>query len=161
MADRTERTSGWTPEQQAERKKAHFLRVYWENGGFMERAIRTCKTSRRFIDEQRELDPDFDAMIANIRTLHNEAIEQEVYRRAILGNEKPLSYQGKLTGDVVKEYSDTLLMFYAKANMPEKYRDLPQKGREVSDEELNQRITSYLEKRMHGPKALQTSDTVN
>lgn len=140
-----------------QRKKSQFLRELLENGGFMERAIRDCKTSRRFITQQRELDEHFDAAISAIKDMTNERIEEEIYRRAVLGTDKPLSYQGKLTGHSVKEYSDNLLMFYAKANMPGKYRDLPQKGSDLTDEELNTHINKLLDKR--GRKLKDTEPT--
>jgi hypothetical protein len=46
----------------------------------------------------------------------------EVHRRAFHGYDHPLSYEGKLTGDTVKMYSDNLAMFAVKKLDPE-YRD--------------------------------------
>ncbi len=51
-------------------------------------------------------------------------VEKEIHRRAIEGVDKPLHHQGRLTGDVIKEHSDNLLMFRAKRLDPE-YRDNP------------------------------------
>lgn len=50
------------------------------------------------------------------------SIEAEIYRRAIEGVDKPLYFQGRLTGDTIKEYSDHLLIVHAKRHIPE-YRD--------------------------------------
>lgn len=135
------------PEDIEARKQKRFLKVLLQNGGFVEAAIREVHTSRRWLNTALDNDPSFNELYTAIRDQNNEKIEQEVYRRAVIGNDKPLVHQGKLTGDTVKEYSDNLLMFYAKANMPEKYRDLPQKGKEISDEELNDRIGKYMRKR--------------
>lgn len=53
---------------------------------------------------------------------YKERIEREIDRRAIDGVLEPVHYQGKRV-DKVRKYSDNLLMFRAKAEMPEKYRD--------------------------------------
>jgi hypothetical protein len=55
--------------------------------------------------------------------------EDEVYRRAFNGIDKPLVYQGQISKDeycetvTVKEYSDLLAIFALKGLFPEKYRD--------------------------------------
>ena len=49
-------------------------------------------------------------------------VKQEVRRRGLEGVEEPLSYQGKLTGDTVRKWSDLLLMFYGKYLDP-RFRD--------------------------------------
>ncbi len=49
-------------------------------------------------------------------------IEAEIHRRGVVGVDKPLHHKGRLTGDVIKEYSDNLLMFRAKRLDPQ-YRD--------------------------------------
>lgn len=48
-------------------------------------------------------------------------VETEINRRAIEGTDKPVIYQGKITGSY-KEFSDNLLMFRAKRLDPS-YRD--------------------------------------
>lgn len=129
------------------RKKTAFLDELLRNGGFVERAIKTVSTSRHFVNNAYNSDPDFQKLWDTIRELNNEALENEVYRRAVTGVDEPLSYQGRLTGDVIRKYSDNLLMFYCKANMPGKYRDLPQKGDQMSEEELNTALDKHLAKR--------------
>lgn len=142
------------------RKQKRFLKVLLENGGFVEAAIREVHTSRRWLNQTIDVDEEFAALYTAIRDQNNEKIEQEIYRRAVAGEDNPLVHQGKLTGEFGKRlYSDNLLMFYAKANMPEKYRDLPQKGATISDEELNARISTYMRKRKDD--APQPSEAVN
>lgn len=138
---------GLTPEQVNGRKQSQFCRVLLENGGFVERAIRECHTSRRWLNDQLETDDAFAALYQAIRDQNNERIEEEIYRRAVIGVDKELSFQGKLTGHKTKEWSDNLLMFYAKANMPHKYRDLPQGKGNVSDEEMEAKIREYMTRR--------------
>lgn len=142
------------------RKQKKFLKTLLENGGFVEAAIREVHTSRRWLNDQLDSDEGFAELFAAIRDQNNEKIEQEIYRRAVVGNDKPLAHKGELTGDVVREYSDNLLMFLAKANMPEKYRDLPQgKSATISDEELNDRIATYMRKRRDD--SVPATDAVN
>jgi hypothetical protein len=49
-------------------------------------------------------------------------LDAEAWRRSIKGLEKGVYYRG-IKVDVVKEFSDTLLIFLMKAHRPEKYRD--------------------------------------
>lgn len=142
------------------RKQKRFLKVLLENGGFVEAAIREIHTSRRWLNQQLDSDEGFAELFTTIKDQNNEKIEAEIYRRAVTGNEKPLTHLGKLTGESVKEYSDLLLVFLAKANMPEKYRDLPQKGQQLTDEELDARISTYMKKRGKDAPA-QPAETVH
>lgn len=137
-----------------ERKKKQFIAALLDNGGFVEQAVRSAKTSRRFINEQYNADPEFALLWDTVMELANESIEREVYRRAVVGVDKPLHNKGFLTGDSVKEWSDNLLMFLAKARMPSKYRDVPQKGGELSEDEINARLAQYLEKRVRGGRVI-------
>ena len=47
------------------------------------------------------------------------AMEDEVIRRAVQGVEKPITVAGKR--EVVRQYSDVLLMFLLRSHKPEKY----------------------------------------
>lgn len=62
-----------------------------------------------------------------------ERLEYEMHRRAYEGTDKPIIYQGDVTG-TFKEYSDTLAIFLAKAHRPEKYRE---RSEIKSDVDLN------------------------
>lgn len=143
------------------RKQKRFLKILLENGGFVERAIRECATSRRWLNDQLDGDEGFAELFTAIKDQNNEKIEAEIYRRAITGNKKPKFDKGVPTGYHELEYSDNLLMFYAKANMPEKYRDLPQKGQQLTDEELDARISTYMKKRGKGAPPAQPAETVH
>lgn len=159
------RTSGMTPEEVNSRKKSHFLRVLLENGGFKEAAIRTCRTSRRWFNEQLEQDEEFSAMVDSIIAITNEQLVREAHRRAT-GYEEPIVYQGKIQGQwvdrkgnivssenpdavlvpaTIRKASDNLLMFLIKGRMPE-YRDGPgaRKGMDLSDDEMNEAIQRWM-----------------
>jgi hypothetical protein len=138
-----------------ERKKKQFITALLDNGGFVQQAVHTAKTSREFVNNQYNADPEFALLWETVMELANEAIEQEIWRRAVTGVDKPLSNKGVLTGDTIKEWSDNLLMFLAKARMPAKYRDAPARGGELSEDEINARLAQYLEKRVGRGRAVQ------
>ena len=59
-------------------------------------------------------------------------LEDEAFRRAVEGVEKPVGwYKGK-PGGVIREYSDVLLIFLLKGARPEKYADRVQNRWELS-----------------------------
>ena len=78
-----------------------------------------------------EHDETFSMRYQQAEAEANDVIRAAIFRRAIVGVDKPLHYQGRLVKDengklaTVKEYSDTLLIFLAKARMPE-FRDKQQ-----------------------------------
>jgi len=51
-----------------------------------------------------------------------DAIEREIFRRAVEGYEEPVFYKGVEVA-TVRKHSDLLLMFLAKAERPEKFRE--------------------------------------
>lgn len=65
-----------------------------------------------------------------------ERLEYEMHRRAYEGTNKPVFYKGEMVAEM-KEYSDTLAIFLAKAHRPDKYRD---RSEVKHDGELNIRI---------------------
>lgn len=69
-----------------------------------------------------ENDPEFVEQYERTLQRMKVVFEAEVWRRGIKGVDKPLSYKGQLTGDVIKEYSDNLAMFALKKLDPS-YRD--------------------------------------
>jgi len=66
--------------------------------------------------------PEFEERYAAAREEVNDQIEKEIYRRAVLGWDEPVFQGGKKVG-IIHKYDSTLLIFLAKANMPNKYRD--------------------------------------
>lgn len=72
--------------------------------------------------EARKSDPDHARKTEEALTVFRASVEAEIKRRAIEGVEKPLSFQGRLTGDSETVYSDHLLIALAKRHIPE-YRN--------------------------------------
>jgi hypothetical protein len=69
-------------------------------------------------------DPDtpFAAALEVARRMACDRIEAEIFRRGHDGVEQPVYQNGRLVG-TTREYSDTLLIFFAKGLMPERYRE--------------------------------------
>lgn len=70
----------------------------------------------------RREDPAFAADWDEAREQATEALEREAWRRAKEGWEKPVFQNGQQVG-VMREYSNTLLIFLLKAQRPELYRE--------------------------------------
>src|SRR5436305_1255580 len=67
-------------------------------------------------------DPEYAAAIASAFEDRADMLEEEAFRRAYKGVEKPVFQQGKKVG-TVREYSDTLMLALLKAHRPEKFKD--------------------------------------
>lgn len=74
---------------------------------------------------------------AEAKELGKQSLRDEIQRRAVLGVEEDVYYKGQVVGQK-KVYSDTLLIFQAKAVMPEEYSE-----RKVVD--INNRISVTLD----------------
>lgn len=87
-------------------------------------AVKASGMGQTYLYERKKTDEEFakdwDAAIE----VGSDMIEDEIKRRGVDGWDEPLAFQGQLTGDVVRKYSDTLLIFLAKARRPEKFRDV-------------------------------------
>ncbi len=102
-------------------KKKMFLAAYCEVGT-VTKAAKIAGITRHTHYDWLANDTDYPAWFTKAEQQANEKIEAEIKRRAVDGVLKPVFYQGKIVGHV-KEYSDNLLMFYAKGAMPEKYKE--------------------------------------
>lgn len=72
--------------------------------------------------EYRKQDEAFDAAWIDADEAAVQRMEKEADRRAVIGVEKPVWYQGQEVG-TIREFSDTLLIFRLKAKRPDVYRD--------------------------------------
>lgn len=99
-----------------------FLAVYREMG-VIRRACEVAGVGRRTHYDWMEAKPDYKEAFEAAKEDAADSLEVEVYRRAVTGVDKPAGwYKGK-AGGMVREYSDTLLIFALKALRPEKYRE--------------------------------------
>jgi hypothetical protein len=102
-------------------KQRRFLKAFAQHGNITAAArVAGCdRASHRYWLEN---DPDY---LEKFRTADEEAcdvLRAEIFRRAAVGIDKPVFYKGARVA-TVKEYSDGLLMFLARARMPNEFRD--------------------------------------
>ena len=69
-----------------------------------------------------ETDEGYTARFKEAEEGVTEALEAEARRRAQVGVEEPVHFQGKRI-DTIRRYSDTLLIFLLKARRPDTYRE--------------------------------------
>ena len=98
-----------------------FLQKFAERAN-VSKACRAAGVARNTVYEERKADPVFAKLFKIARAEAVERLEEEAWRRAHDGVEKPVYQQGVLVGHI-PEYSDTMLIFLLKANKPKKYRD--------------------------------------
>lgn len=85
-------------------------------------ACEVAKIARSSAYEWRDADLPFAAAWDAAVVRGTDALEDEAIRRARLGVDEPVFYQGEECG-TVRKYSDTLLIFMLKARRPEIFRD--------------------------------------
>ena len=74
-------------------------------------AYTAAKIGRHTLIDWRKNHPVFDAMMESIQDEMVDTMRSEAYRRAVVGVDEPIFYQGADTGHRVKKYSDSLLQF--------------------------------------------------
>ena len=110
------------------RKKTAFLREL-RRCGLINKAADACRLSRSVLYQHKRKSKTFAADWDHaVDDAVDSVLIEEATRRAVQGVKKPLAYQGELTGDYVREYSDSLLMFLIKGKRPE-YRNSISMGR--------------------------------
>jgi len=102
-------------------KKRAFLVAYVETGG-IRRASALSQVDWRNHYNWLEADEEYRAAFEKARQLAGDLAEDEIYRRAFLGFDHPVIYEGQIT-TTYKDHSDNLAMFYLKGLRPERYRE--------------------------------------
>lgn len=117
------------PEQKLQPTKERQDRYLAARGrmGTLSGACKLARVSPHTVYAWREQDQadgypaeEFTALEKAAHAVFCEVLENEAYRRAVMGTRKPVYYQGKRVGHI-REYSDTLLLAMMNAHMPEKY----------------------------------------
>jgi hypothetical protein len=85
-------------------------------------ALRKANISRTWAYGEKKTDPEFSAAWDDALEASIETAEGEVYRRSVHGTLRPV-FQGGVKVGSIREYSDTLLIFWLKSRKPEVYRD--------------------------------------
>lgn len=101
------------------KKKKKFIEVLSETANFLA-ACRAVDISKSVAYRHVHQDEWFrqEVLAAREESINN--LEEEVYRRAYFGTEKPVFHKGKEVG-VITEYSNDLAMFILKAARPDIY----------------------------------------
>lgn len=102
-------------------KKAAFLAAFARVASIT-KAAELVKIDRDNHYLWKATDPEYAAAFERTRLTAAETLEDEAVRRAKEGVQKPVYQGGKRVG-YVQEYSDTLLIFLLKGNLPDKYKE--------------------------------------
>lgn len=111
-----------TPEEHA-KAQAVFLSEYAAHGN-VAAGCRKAGIHRSTVYRWQEEDDAFSVQMGLAKADYCDKLRQEIDRRATMGVLEPVASAGKVVAHV-RKYSDTLLIFQAKAHMPE-YRDKQQ-----------------------------------
>jgi len=102
------------------KKKAELLAAYGELGR-VDLACQQVGVPRRTHYNWLRNDPAYSRSFQDTRKQVAQTLEDEAYRRAVNGTEKPVTIAGER--EVIREYSDTLLIFLLKGADPDRYRE--------------------------------------
>lgn len=136
-------------------KIALFLEALVSNGGNISAACEDSGVTRSVVYGMEQEDPQFAQAFREAQRHGLEVLEDEARRRAFAGTSKPVFYQGVECG-VVREYSDTLMIFLLKGGMPDKYAERQKTDLSSSDGTMSPVpvITARLPRQgQHGQKA--------
>jgi hypothetical protein len=106
-----------TPDQ-----KQKFLAKLSATAGNVSKAAQAAKISRSVAYIHKAKDADFSQAWDNINEAVADAMEQEMYRRAVKGVQEPVFYKGDMIAKI-RKFSDRLLEFGLKGKRPEVYRE--------------------------------------
>jgi len=115
----------WVSKGLSDNQRA-FLVAYGETGNITE-ACKIAGISNGATHLWRKFDATFIAAFAIAKEAAADRLEQEAWRRAVNGTDKPVFYKGTKCGNI-RDYSDTLLIFLLKGIRPDKYRETWQGG---------------------------------
>ena len=104
------------------KKRSKFIESLRETGGNVTLSCELSDISKRAVYDWRAVDSNFAAAWDEAVEAGTEDLESEARRRALIGVEEPVYYQGDICG-TVRKYSDTLLIFLLKGRRPDKYRE--------------------------------------
>jgi hypothetical protein len=136
----------WTPKLVIELKMV-FLRAFARHGIISDGTLAAGITYKTYYRWKKE-DESFNEDCKTALTMANDLMEREARRRGIEGFERPIIYQGEITGEYT-DYSDALLTTLMKGNRPEKYKERTQLSGSVGrpltlDEETKEDVVSSI-----------------
>lgn len=108
---------------------AKFLQKLKSTNGNVSKACQAAKIARKTAYEHRKKNEEFAALWDEALETTYDAMEEEMYRRAVKGVVEPLIHKGQIVKDdngkpiMIRKFSDRLLEFALKGNRPEKFRE--------------------------------------
>lgn len=102
-------------------KRGAFLSYLAEYGN-VSKSAESAKLNRPALYRYRDEHEEFAKLWDEAAAIGAQALEDEARRRAYEGTLKPVFHQGEQCG-VIREYSDTLMIFLLKGSNPEKYAE--------------------------------------
>ena len=105
-----------------DKKRAAFLKTL-AGGGSITKGCELIGISRQAMYARRSADEDFAREWDDAVEAGTDCLEDEAFRRAFEGTEKPVGFYKGQASAHVKEYSDTLMIFLLKGRRPDKYRE--------------------------------------
>lgn len=110
-------------------RKQDFCRALVENNGQRIAACRAIGVSRSTVSRHYQDDPEFRSMYDEAMEEYRELLQLEAHRRAVVGTEKPVYFQGRRAVDTdpdtgrevpayIREYDTPLLILLLKRHVP-------------------------------------------
>lgn len=121
-----------------EKRYELFLDILARTGNISRSAKMAGFPDIRWISAYRKSNKAFDEKVKEAVAAGVEALEEEAYRRAVLGVKKPVIFQGRHMTDengkkmYIREFSDGLLQTLLKANNPTKFMERQKVESEVN-----------------------------
>lgn len=122
MAKKRPNRTNRTPKKRTATDWSRACLVSLAECGNISEACKVAGVGRQTFYDRRDADDTFAAAATEALEVATEALELEARRRAKDGCDRPVFHQGAQCG-VIREYSDTLMIFLLKAHKPEKYRE--------------------------------------
>lgn len=107
-------------EARSDARKDVFLSAF-SITGIIQDGVDSANVTRKTYYYWLETDPVFAERVKEAAEEANDNIRKNIYTRA-LGYQKPLHYKGRLTGDTIEEYSESMLTLLARSRMPKEFR---------------------------------------
>ncbi|NPV90087.1 MAG: terminase [Firmicutes bacterium] len=131
-----------------EKKRREFLSAYAEYGNVTQAAQKAGIDRASHHKWLREIDGYREAFSEAIEEAADR-LEREAWTRAVIGVDRIIYYRGEPCG-VVRDYSDTLLMFLLKAARPELYKERAGKEAPGADGRLMILMENGLDPEVYG-----------
>ena len=120
--------------RQSRMNRSHIFLKCYEETGSITKAAEAAQIDRAMHYRRLKKDPKYKAAFEASHEIAVEGLEEEAHRRAVLGIEEPVFWQGMLckhkdskTGRIVtttvRKYSDSLLQFLLRGAKPQRYRE--------------------------------------